>query len=101
VPAALDVPAVLARHGVVPGPGGFAWADLAALAEGRGWHVGAEALPRPTLWTRYRAIVWRPVDPRDAAPRTRTARGRGMTGEAALAAALAAALLRWERRPAA
>jgi hypothetical protein len=90
-----DVDAVLALHGIIPGPNGFSWADLVGLAQARGWHAGAEEVPRPTPWTRYRAIVWRPSDPRFRGKATLTARGRGLTEEQALAAALASALARW------
>ena len=96
MPELPDVDAVLAHYGIQSGPDGFAWSDLVGLAEARGWHAGTEEVPRPTPWTRYRAIVWRPGDPRARSTATLTARGRGLTEEQALASALASALARWD-----
>ena len=95
MPELPDVGAVLARHGLAPGPDGYPLAGLEALAEARGWRFGVEPATRPTRWTRYRAVVWRTGDPRDPDPRTFTARGRGTSEEVALAQALARALERW------
>ena len=96
MPELPDVGAVLARHGLAPGPDGYPLAGLEALAEARGWRFGVEPATRPTRWTRYRAIVWRPSNPLGPrAPHALTARGRGTTEAGALAQALAKALERW------
>jgi hypothetical protein len=97
MPQQRDIANVLSSVGLAPGPEGFAWSDLVAFADANGWRAGTEEVPRPTPWTRYRAIVWRPGDPRLPEQPTLTARGRGQTEEQALAAALASALKRWSR----
>ena len=83
-----DAEAVLAAHGIRPGPRGYAPAQLAAAAAARGWQARAEEVPRATRWTRWRAAVRRPAAPL----RQLVAQGRGPSRETALAAALAAAL---------
>ena len=99
MPALPDVAAVLAGHGLAPGPDGYALAELEGMAEARGWRCAVEDVERPTRWTRYRARVWLPTDP--VGPRgtrramTLTARGRGTTAAGALAQALAKALTGW------
>jgi hypothetical protein len=89
-----NVAAVLADHGVEPGPDGYATADLARLAENRGWRAGAEAVPNARGYGRYRAFVWQPADPLRHSAVSFASRGRGPTEEQALASALALALAR-------
>ena len=89
-----DIAAVLAVHGVEPGPGGYSQADLTRVAEARGWRAGAEAVPNARGSSRYRALVWQPADPRQREAVSFASRGRGPTEEEALAAALALALAR-------
>ena len=78
----------LARHGLTAGTAGYSLISLEALAEAQGWHCTVEGTERPASWARYRAQVWRPADPRDAAAKTWTARSRAPSAEEALAKAL-------------
>ena len=92
-----DVPAVLARHGLVPGPAGFALWELAAAAAARGWGWGVEPVAdsRP-LRRPFRALVFAPAPAgRRPGATSLSARGRGATEEEALAEALARMLARW------
>lgn len=89
-----DVAAVLADHGIEPGPAGFAHADLSRLAETRGWRAGAEPIANARGSGRFRALVWQPADPRRREAVSFASRGRGPTEEDALAVALAVALAR-------
>jgi hypothetical protein len=89
-----DIAAVLAVHGITPGPAGYAHADLSRLAETRGWRAGAEPIPNARGSGRFRALVWQPADPRRREAVSFASRGRGTTEEEALAIALAVALTR-------
>ena len=102
-PANRDTDAVLARHGIRPGPDGFDPAALAAAIEARGWSWSAEeaagvapGLPGLPPHKRWRALVFDPGshDPTvgSAALGSRGARGTGPTEAAALATALAGML---------
>ena len=91
-----DPAAVLAAHGLAPGPEGWDGAALAAAAEARGWAWSAEpiagARPGQLGW---KALVFDPAsrgERRGRLPTTRHARGRGSTEAEALAAALAGML---------
>ncbi|CAA9539352.1 MAG: hypothetical protein AVDCRST_MAG73-1753 [uncultured Thermomicrobiales bacterium] len=95
MPALPNVAAVLADHGVRPRACGYAWADLARLAEARRWQIRVEAASRPHGPAVHRAVVWfRPDTSPHRILMTQVARGRGATEEAALAQALAVALAR-------
>ena len=52
-----EAAAILAAHGLVPGPGGFAAADLVAFAVGRGWAARAERTAARGPTRRWRATV--------------------------------------------
>jgi hypothetical protein len=92
-PAARDVPAVLARHGVDPAADA---ATLLAALEARGWEAAVEgpAAGRAGKAARFRALAFR----RRAVPRDRGhgtqdhRRASGRTAEEALGRVLAAAL---------
>jgi hypothetical protein len=92
VPNPTDVAAVLAAHGLRPGPAGWDLAALGAAVEGRGWAWSVEPVAgrhgRPPI---ARALVFDPA-PRLVVGRFPTsphARGRGTTEADALALALA------------
>ena len=91
------VAAVLAAHGVAPGPEGYDAALLTAAAEARGLTASVEAVAgaSPTAAGRYRAVVWR-SEARVWSSRSRDlrvahdwAQARGRTEAAALGKALA------------
>ena len=85
--------AVLAAHGCVPDPAGWRFVDLVDLAAAAGLWAVVEPVEQPTAGQRYRALVFRPSDPRAGGDHaTRAARKRGATEEEALAAALASLL---------
>ena len=93
---ARDVPAVLARHGIDPGPQGY---DLAALERAiltRGWRHRTEERRSRTM--RYQALVFARIEgvARTAPDHVSSlwGRGRGATEEEALALALTRMLRR-------
>ena len=97
MPALPDVGAVLAAHGITPGPTGYELAVLTGVLDARGWDHRVEELdPGHPSRDRFRAIVFRRTGNLvgGAAGVTRAYRGRGRTEEEALAQALAAMLAR-------
>ena len=100
MPSSPDTGAILARHGLGPGPDGYEPAALAAAAEARGWSWSAEEvggmapdLPGMPHHKRWRALVYAPGsnDPTvgSVALGSRSARAAGPTEGEALARALA------------
>jgi hypothetical protein len=89
-----DALPVLAAHGLVPGPAGFAAADLIAAAAARGWAARTERVAaRGTL--RWRATVFGATRyRRHSGPMLTGATRRGATEAEALAVALAGLLRR-------
>jgi hypothetical protein len=85
---------VLAAHGLVPGPDGFAVVDLVAFAAARGWRVSAEPAARPTLLRRWRATVLRSSPPGTAGAPVAGTFAHGATEAEAVAVALASMLRR-------
>ena len=97
MPALPDVGAVLAAHGITPGPAGYDLNALAAALDVRGWDHRVEELdPGHIGRDHFRAIVFRRTGSLvgGAAGVTRAYRGRGRTKEDALAQALATMLSR-------
>jgi len=102
MPKSIDVAAVLAAVGLLPGAGGYDPTALVAAIEGRGWRWSVE--PRagsPPTRRRYRALVVAPSHWLTAGGgqcATTAARGQGATEAAALAQALAKLLATVDRR---
>ena len=86
---------VLAAHGLIPGPDGFAPEDLVAFAEQRAWGTSAEPTGRRARNRRWRATVF---SRREGSSRVHAPLGGatryGATEAEALAVALASLLRR-------
>ncbi len=92
-----DAPAVLASHGIEPGPGGYDLGTLSATIAERRWQYCTEARDLGYRGSgRYRALVFvRGEGIADSSFVTMlAARGQGETEAAALAQALARMLVR-------
>jgi hypothetical protein len=87
---------VLAAHGLVPGPDGFAVVDLVAFAAARGWGVSTDRVAKARGLRRWRAVilVHNPVPVGRAGIQVGGTTAAGTTEAEALAVALASMLRR-------